>query len=296
MHWPSRRSCLILFMPLVAVACRVYSDELLDYRVVDDKARDSGSAVRDVGIPVDAPSACLPGNLDCSSACGDGVVDAERGETCEPNTETPCPTRMGDCDDNDPCTTDRLLGSALTCSALCVHVPKTVREVSDGCCPPGANDTQDPDCSAPCGDCDSGTDMHPPGADDADAGPPDAFCAADLTLSGCQRCSCDRCLDTYLACRQGSSAEENALCSAVLDCAERARCTADTCYCGSAPTIPACLIPSGPCMREIEMAAGTTDSTTIRSVSRDPATPLGRATAAGMCRVSECNGACFGAR
>jgi hypothetical protein len=256
------------------------------------------------------PADCLSGSdEDCSNACGDGIIDAERGETCESNSQTPCPRSDEDCADDDPCTTDRVLGSAQNCSALCVHLQNNMRKANDGCCPPGADAMQDSDCSTRCGggvressgDCDGSANCssrcEKPAADgDADAGPPDAFCGAELALSDCQRCSCERCLETYLACRQGSNAQDNALCSAVLDCAERAHCTGDTCYCGTAPTIPPCLIPSGPCMQEIEMAAGTADADMIRTLSLDPLTPLGRATAAGMCRVSECNGDCIQVR
>lgn len=246
---------------------------------------------------------------DCSDACGDGVVDTERGETCESSSQTPCPTSEDDCADDDPCTTDRLIGSAKNCSALCVHLPNNTRTANDRCCPTGANAMQDSDCGLQCGtrthaaseDCDGGAECSnacgPPQANgNSDADPSDAICGAELELSICQRCSCDRCLETYLDCQQGSDVNENALCSAVLDCAERTRCTGDTCYCGNAPTIPPCLIPSGPCKKEIEMAAGTTDANRIRDLSRDPQTPLGRAMAAGMCRINECNGACFSAR
>src|SRR6185312_5462458 len=254
------------------------------------------------------PADCAVGSDgDCSNACGDGIVDAERGETCEPGSQDSCPKRVQDCDDDDPCTADRLLGSAKNCSALCVHLQVSARMSNDGCCPPGADSTQDSDCVAACSGetrasrvaCDASAECSnrcaEAGAeDDADAGPPDAICGPELPLGDCQRCSCERCLDPYLVCRRGPSAADNALCSAVLDCAERARCTGDACYCGSVPTIPACLIPNGPCRQSFEMAAGATDPDVIRQRSRDPMTTLGRAMAAGSCRENECNGACFG--
>lgn len=256
------------------------------------------------------PAECAAGSDDdCSNACGDGKIDAERGETCENGSQTPCPARDADCDDDDPCTTDRLLGSAKNCSALCVHLQNNTPKPNDSCCPPGADPTQDSDCKADCSGatpasreaCDGSADCskrcsQPEPGDDSDAGAPDALCGPEQPLSDCQRCSCERCVDTYLDCRHGLSAADSALCSAVLECAERARCTGDACYCGSVPTIPACLLPNGPCMQEIEMAAGTTDPDVIRQRSQDRMTPLGRATAAGTCRESECNGACFGQR
>src|SRR5207244_13429815 len=69
---------------------------------------------------------CCPGNCtdkndsDCSSSCGDGVVQSDKGETCEPESKTPCKTSDADCDDGDPCTTDKLIGSAKNCNALCM--------------------------------------------------------------------------------------------------------------------------------------------------------------------------------
>lgn len=87
---------------------------------------------------------------DCSAKCGDGVLDV--GEACEPkSTEKPCPT-AADCDDSDPCTSDKLTGSAEQCSAQCAHSPITTATGGDGCCPKGANASNDSDCMTVCGD------------------------------------------------------------------------------------------------------------------------------------------------
>jgi hypothetical protein len=86
---------------------------------------------------------------DCSSSCGDGVVD--ENEKCEPNsTDRPCPS-VADCDDNDSCTVDMFTGSASACSAQCAHMPITRAGSSDGCCPKGADATSDVDCEPKCG-------------------------------------------------------------------------------------------------------------------------------------------------
>jgi hypothetical protein len=84
---------------------------------------------------------------DCPPGCGDGVVDPK--ETCEPtSTEKPCPMS---CDDNDACTTDMAIGSAMQCTADCMHLRITSAHAGDGCCPQGANANTDSDCKPKCG-------------------------------------------------------------------------------------------------------------------------------------------------
>jgi hypothetical protein len=97
------------------------------------------------------------GDDDCPSACGDGVLDREAGETCDPGIAPPqtgaCPVS---CDDAKPCTTDYLTGSG--CHTLCVHVNITKPLSGDGCCPkdpmtqtPLATQITDSDCGPVCG-------------------------------------------------------------------------------------------------------------------------------------------------
>lgn len=74
--------------------------------------------------------------------CGDNRKDP--GEECDGD----CPT---DCDDGDPCTTDKLTGDALTCDAKCSHAPVTAAKGGDGCCPSNANSGNDSDCKPSCG-------------------------------------------------------------------------------------------------------------------------------------------------
>ena len=94
------------------------------------------------------PSGCDHGSdADCSPSCGDGVVSEK--EKCEPgSTDRPCPTAR-DCDDQEPCTVDRVTGAE--CSAECSNIPITQPAAGDQCCPPGANSTTDDDCEAVCG-------------------------------------------------------------------------------------------------------------------------------------------------
>lgn len=232
------------------------------------------------------PSRCEPAlDVDCSPACGNGVIDVELGETCEANTSTPCPTRDADCDDADACTQDRISGSAENCNAVCTHAPIVALSSGDGCCPANARASDDADCRARC-DSDAGEGC-------SSAAPstqtPEQLRCLESANSACQRCSCEKCTREYLACRSGESAEANRLCSAVIDCAERAHCIGDACYCG--PAGPPCAFP-GPCQREIAAASGTLDPLLIRAASHDPATPVGHASAVDVCRVAQCRDEC----
>jgi hypothetical protein len=172
---------------------------------------------------------------------------------------------------------------------VCTHAPIVALVSGDSCCPAGARTSDDSDCRARC-------------ESDADAGcssdnvtqhtPEQRRCLAEQASSACQRCSCEKCTGEYLACRSGQSADANRLCSAVIDCAERTHCTGDACYCG--PAGPPCAFP-GPCQNEIAAASGTLEPLLIRAASRDPATPVGHASAVDMCRVSQCRDVCAGA-
>ncbi|HVZ73748.1 MAG TPA: hypothetical protein VHJ20_15320 [Polyangia bacterium] len=103
-----------------------------------------------------ADGCCAPGctaanDPDCSPTCGDGVVQPANGEGCDTAIAAglpgACPTR---CSDGVACTRD-LLVAAGTCAATCLSVPITEPIAGDGCCPPGADATLDPDCAAVCG-------------------------------------------------------------------------------------------------------------------------------------------------
>lgn len=116
--------------------------------------------VRCVAVEIDAcasgdgccPSGCNHAtDADCSPSCGDGIVSAN--ETCEPRSaDHPCPTTAEDCDDGDPCTQDKVIGSAQQCSAHCTNIAITHPIPGDRCCPAGANISTDADCVASCGD------------------------------------------------------------------------------------------------------------------------------------------------
>jgi hypothetical protein len=120
-----------------------------------------GAATCDASCALDPITACAaadgccptdckyPEDSDCSPSCGDGVLTG--GETCETGgTDNPCPTQ-NDCADTDPCTDDKLMGSAEQCSAKCVSVPIRQAKAGDSCCPTGANANTDSDCDPKCG-------------------------------------------------------------------------------------------------------------------------------------------------
>jgi hypothetical protein len=88
---------------------------------------------------------------DCSFTCGDGVVQAANGETCDTaiaaGSPGACPKT---CSDGVACTRDVLV-AASTCTATCLFLPIIEFRAGDGCCPPGGDATVDPDCAPVCG-------------------------------------------------------------------------------------------------------------------------------------------------
>lgn len=88
------------------------------------------------------PNGCTKANdNDCSSSCGDGVIDDEEGETCDPMTD--CPTS---CNDFNACTVDTKNGSASTCNVECSYSDIGQCDSGDGCCPQGCSSVNDSDC------------------------------------------------------------------------------------------------------------------------------------------------------
>ncbi|MET0389252.1 MAG: hypothetical protein ABW321_24985 [Polyangiales bacterium] len=95
------------------------------------------------------PESCtLANDNDCSPSCGDGVISGN--EKCEAGSDKPCPT-ADECNDQNACTKDEVVGSATQCSAECSHQALSTNSQSDGCCPSGGNANVDPDCSPTCG-------------------------------------------------------------------------------------------------------------------------------------------------
>jgi hypothetical protein len=94
------------------------------------------------------PLACGPvQDVDCPG-CGNGRVEGEREETCDPpgSCPTSCPALS--------CTRRVLVGSPATCNARCMNERISACVAGDNCCPDSCNATNDPECGAVC---DNGT-------------------------------------------------------------------------------------------------------------------------------------------
>jgi len=95
------------------------------------------------------PSGCTSAtDPDCqppqpANLCGNGVEDP--GETCDdgPGSPRPCDKT---CNDDNPCTRDRMGGSADKCNVTCENVTITACTAGDSCCPDNCGYPDDTDC------------------------------------------------------------------------------------------------------------------------------------------------------
>lgn len=150
------------FYELASNAVRDNADMLADGRVDESASCDALSfaiafraAQLTPGALAPSPEriTCCPPSMtqeECFPACGDGVVSGS--ERCDrallPSEPGACPLL---CPNLDPCTPQRVSGSALSCDAECVPAPITRARNGDGCCPSGANANTDDDCASACG-------------------------------------------------------------------------------------------------------------------------------------------------
>jgi hypothetical protein len=243
------------------------------------------------------PSYCTYANdSDCSRSCGNGVVEADKGETCEPGHEsTPCPSEA-DCDDGDPCTQDLFTGSAENCSARCLHVPITALETGDACCPTGANANTDGDCASECGN-----GVREPGEECDGVLGCDQSCKltlneAQLTClslveesgNACDRCACEQCAEQQLDCLASGNAVRDAHCAEITQCANDNDCTGSACYCRDL-----WCIYDGPCRAVIDSAVAADPSgASVTVQTNDPNTAVGRASLVGQCKMTHCSDVC----
>jgi cysteine-rich repeat protein len=237
---------------------------------------------------------------DCSTTCGNGTVEA--AETCDGSGSRACPE---DCNDDAPCTTDYMSGSVDHCNIVCTHVPVTQPRSGDECCPTGASANTDADCEAECGNrsVETGEDCDDGNADSGDGCTPD--CRAEdpkeqclASLEGdrkpeCAACGCEKCQDLVLDCFVSDSAEDAALCSALVECGMEKQCASETCFCGSAP-LSTCLfgMANGPCKAEVEAAGRSTFPGDLVTRSTDTNYPAGRANTLAACMRDNCPAEC----
>ena len=96
---------------------------------------------------------------DCSDACGNGVLDEDKGEKCDSAIAAgmpgACPTDADCAEASDPCKPIKVTGTADACTASCEEVPivRCIPDQSDGCCSPerSCDANNDIDCEAVCG-------------------------------------------------------------------------------------------------------------------------------------------------
>jgi hypothetical protein len=235
---------------------------------------------------------------DCSVSCGDGMVQSDEMETCEPGSETECPSEA-DCDDGDKCTKDLLEGSAENCNAQCSNTAITTAVNEDGCCLPDSNHNVDTDCPVRCGngvremgeECDGGD-----GCKDCKLGSmltaEQMMCIARIgTTNACDMCSCLQCTKVQSDCRGSGNATRDKQCDLVVQCANDKDCVRDSCYCSD----PLCInifVP-GPCREVIDTAVASDPSRGDVIMQReDPMTAIGRAIAVTDCNALNCSDVC----
>lgn len=255
------------------------------------------------------PSSCNVSNdSDCSSSCGDGIVQTEAGETCEPASAagdasglapaliclTKCP------DDGDPCTKETRSGSAANCNVRCTRTEIATFINGDKCCPPNANSKLDKDCPPRCGNgvieagepCDGSADCDSECKLKSTEGYRRCIAEISGVDAACGECICSSCANEVEACFESGDSKPDADCAAIVNCGLGNDCTGAACYCGSVTVFGTCLTlqATGVCKEQVEHAAGTTDMITIFNQQIDLATAIGRSTALSDCHILQCNG------
>jgi hypothetical protein len=142
-------------------------------RTCNVKCVDAGKQTACVTGDSCCPMGCTTdSDKDCECVCGNGIVESQCGEICDPLGSCPqaCPP-MG-------CQLRRLVNAG-NCQAQCVNdVLQTQCVSGDGCCPGGCNATNDNDCTARCGNgaMEAGETCDPP-----------SMCPRSCPWNGCGR-------------------------------------------------------------------------------------------------------------
>jgi len=170
-------------------------------------------AISPIGRCGPADGCCLPqcnanGDADCAPQCGNGVIEA--GETCDSN----CPTA---CTDDDPCTTNTLVGNPNLCTSACVTGSVSDCGPSDSCCPNTCNSINDGDCSVRCGNgvVETGETCDPPGSCNTQCGDNDA-CTIHTATGSAANCNFSCSFVTIASCA-GNDACCPSVCNATND-------------------------------------------------------------------------------
>jgi hypothetical protein len=173
---------------------------------------DCGGASCQADAGADGPAPVPDAGAEGPPTCGNGRIDP--GETCDTAIPAGAPGACprADCNDGIPCTTDTRTGDG--CTAVCAHDEITAPRPGDGCCPAGASNATDTDCSATCGNgtvepgetCDTalphGAAQSCPTAPDCDDGDP---CTHDLLVSA-STCNAS-CLHVPVTQQSGTTAD-----------------------------------------------------------------------------------------
>jgi hypothetical protein len=259
------------------------------------------------------PKACTSANdSDCSSQCGDGIIQKEEGELCEPLMReglpeggSVCPSECED-SDGDPCTKVELAGTATNCTAVCQYVPITAAVSGDGCCVKGADANTDTDCNPKCGnavtevgeECDSSSNCDEQCKNKPTAEQLKCIERHDWpeASQNCEKCMCTNCLDESLACLASDDENRNIGCDNITACAATTDCIGEACYCGTATGLylAACFagVANGPCKNVIEAASGTNNVFTLLEMQADADTVIGRADRLSKCYDAQCKHIC----
>jgi hypothetical protein len=276
----------------------------------------------DISSCVNGDGCCAKGctnatDSDCSKSCGDGIVQTDQGELCEPasafagspgTNDLVCPTECKD--DGDPCTTEGYSGSADNCTARCSHTKITTAslDTADSCCPAGANANTDIDCKPICGNAVREGTEECDGSEGCDAQCTSAITADQrkcmdkfsISSDACEKCYCTNCTTEALACVDSGNAITDTQCMDILKCSLQNGCVGGYCYCGTAmePYLQTCVAGgNGPCKMQKEVAAspvpaGQSIVVTIWLDQLNTGTPNGREWAFDTCYQTNCMSIC----
>jgi hypothetical protein len=262
------------------------------------------------------PSACSYVNdSDCSSQCGDGIVQKDKRELCDialngrsaPEGGPSCPTKcQANEEESKLCIKRVLSGSAANCNAECKPAPITALISGDKCCPNGANSNTDSDCPTRCGNNIREANEECDGTANCDEQCKNRLndaqqkCMKDYDWSDsseeCAKCACSNCLTETTNCYGNKSDARAVGCSRIVLCAYQKGCIAEACYCGDFSGLNLILwcptLANGPCKSVIDDVAGTSVLSEIMSLQGQPDSALGRAEAISNCYDTQCKSVC----